>query len=39
MLGLKVQILDKGEKGGELKIVYRTLEQLDDVCRRLNRGA
>ncbi len=38
MLGLKVQILDKGEKGGELKILYRTLEQLDDVCRRLNRG-
>ena len=38
MLGLKVQILDKGEKGGELKIIYRTLEQLDDVCRRLNRG-
>jgi ParB family transcriptional regulator, chromosome partitioning protein len=39
MLGLKVQILDKGEKGGELKILYRTLEQLDDVCRRLNKGA
>jgi len=39
MLGLKVQILDKGEKGGELKILYSTLEQLDDVCRRLNRSA
>jgi ParB family chromosome partitioning protein len=39
MLGLKVQILDKGEKGGELKIIYRTLEQLDDVCRRLNKSA
>jgi len=39
MLGLKVQILDKGDKGGELKILYRTLEQLDDVCRRLNKGA
>jgi ParB family chromosome partitioning protein len=38
MLGLKVQILDKGENGGELKILYRTLEQLDDVCRRLNKG-
>ena len=37
MLGLKVQILDKGEKGGELRIIYRTLEQLDDVCRRLNK--
>jgi ParB family transcriptional regulator, chromosome partitioning protein len=39
MLGLKVQILDKGEKGGEMKIIYRTLEQLDDVCRRLNKSA
>ena len=39
MLGLKVQILDKGEKGGELKILYSTLEQLDDICRRLNRSA
>jgi len=39
MLGLKVQILDKGDKGGELKIIYRTLEQLDDVCRRLNKNA
>ena len=38
MLGLKVQILDKGSKGGELRIVYRTLEQLDDLCRRLNKG-
>jgi ParB family transcriptional regulator, chromosome partitioning protein len=39
MLGLKVQILDKGERGGEVKILYKTLEQLDDVCRRLNRSA
>ncbi len=37
MLGLKVEILDKGEKGGELRVVYKTLEQLDDVVRRLNR--
>ncbi len=36
MLGLKVQILDKGEAGGEMRIAYRTLEQLDDLCRRLN---
>jgi ParB family chromosome partitioning protein len=35
-LGLKVQILDKGDKGGELKIIYSTLEQLDDVIHRLN---
>ncbi|HUO92037.1 MAG TPA: ParB/RepB/Spo0J family partition protein [Rhizomicrobium sp.] len=38
MLGLKVHILDKGERGGEIKIVYKTLEQLDDVCRRLNKS-
>ncbi len=37
MLGLKVEILDKGEKGGELRIAYRTLEQLDDLIRRLNK--
>ena len=34
-LGLKVLINDKGEKGGELRIVYKSLEQLEDVCRRL----
>lgn len=34
VLGLRVEIAHKG-KGGELKIRYRTLEQLDDVCRRL----
>jgi len=38
MLGLKVQILDKGRKGGELRVEYRTLEQLDDVIRRLNKA-
>mgnify|MGYP002621564166 CR=1 FL=1 len=32
--GLKVTI-SHGQKGGELKIAYRTLEQLDDICRRL----
>lgn len=32
--GLKVTIAH-GQKGGELKIVYRTLEQLDELCRRL----
>ena len=35
-LGLKVNIVDKGRKGGELRIAYKTLEQLDDVCKRLN---
>ncbi|HTQ13182.1 MAG TPA: ParB/RepB/Spo0J family partition protein [Rhizomicrobium sp.] len=37
-LGLKVQILHKGEKGGELRIAYRSLEQLDDLIRRLNKA-
>lgn len=32
--GLKVTI-SHGQKGGELKIFYRTLEQLDEICRRL----
>jgi ParB family chromosome partitioning protein len=34
-LGLAVEILYKGDKGGEVKISYKTLEQLDEVCRRL----
>lgn len=38
VLGLKVEILDKGATGGTVRIVYRTLEQLDDICRRLNRS-
>jgi ParB family transcriptional regulator, chromosome partitioning protein len=33
-LGLKVAIAHK-ERGGRLEIKYRTLEQLEDVCRRL----
>ncbi|HEY1631047.1 MAG TPA: ParB/RepB/Spo0J family partition protein [Rhizomicrobium sp.] len=37
-LGLKVQILHKGEAGGEVRIAYKSLEQLDDLVRRLNRG-
>jgi len=38
MLGLKVQILHKGESGGEVRVAYKTLEQLDDLIRRLNRA-
>ncbi|MFQ5535221.1 MAG: ParB/RepB/Spo0J family partition protein [Sphingomonadales bacterium] len=38
-LGLKVMIADKPEKGGKVTISYRTLEQLDEVCRRLSLGA
>jgi ParB family chromosome partitioning protein len=36
-LGLKVQIRDKKKKGGEVRIAYRTLEQLDEIVRRLSR--
>lgn len=35
-LGLKVTVNHKGATGGELRIAYRTLEQLDDICRRLS---
>jgi ParB family transcriptional regulator, chromosome partitioning protein len=35
VLGLSVAIEHKG-KGGELRIRYKTLEQLDGLCRRLN---
>ena len=36
-LGLKVQLVDRRGKG-ELTIRYATLEQLDDLCRRLMRS-
>lgn len=36
-LGLKVQLADRGGKG-EITIRYGSLEQLDDLCRRLMRG-
>jgi ParB family chromosome partitioning protein len=34
-LGLTVEIAHKGDKGGMIMIHYKTLEQLDDVSRRL----
>jgi ParB family transcriptional regulator, chromosome partitioning protein len=34
VLGLGVSIMH-GARGGELRIKYRTLEQLDDICLRL----
>ncbi len=37
-LGLKVEIRDKDGKGS-LRIHYRTLEQLEDVCKKLAPGA
>jgi len=36
VLGLKVEIRGQGE-AGEVRIVYKTLEQLDDLCARLMR--
>ena len=38
ILGLKVEIAHKGASGGELRISYKTLEQLDDVIHRLSGG-
>lgn len=37
-LGLKVSIHPKGE-AGEVRIAYKTLEQLDDIAARLRRSA
>jgi ParB family chromosome partitioning protein len=37
ILGLAVRILDKAG-AGELRVSYQTLEQLDDLCRRLTRS-
>ena len=34
-LGLKVEIQHQGEAGGEVRISYQTLEQLDEICHRL----
>ena len=36
-LGLSVEVIDKGGVG-ELRVKYATLEQLDEVCRRLTRA-
>ena len=36
-LGLKVELSDKDGKG-QLTLRYGSLEQLDDLCRRLMRG-
>jgi ParB family chromosome partitioning protein len=33
-IGMKVSIAHK-DRGGDVRIAYRTLEQLDDLCRRL----
>ena len=38
LLGLVVKIVHKGDKGGEIRIRYRNLEQFDDLIRRLSNG-
>jgi ParB family transcriptional regulator, chromosome partitioning protein len=37
-LGLKVKVHDRGKKGGEVRVEYRTLEQLDEIARRLSKS-
>ena len=37
-LGLKVQIIHKGYKGGEIRVRYKSLEQLDELARRLSKA-
>ena len=37
MLGLEVEIVDRGG-AGEVKVRYASLEQLDEICRRLSRA-
>ena len=37
-LGLKVEINHRGASGGKVEVTYRSLEQLDEVCRRLQAG-
>ena len=36
-LGLAVTVCDRGRRGGTISIRYRSLEQLDDVLRRLEK--
>ncbi len=37
--GLKVAVRIDSKGAGELRIHYRSVEQLDDICRRLEEGA
>ncbi len=36
-LGMHVIVNDRGDKGGEVRVAYKTLDQLDEICRRLKR--
>ena len=35
-LGLSVRVRHQGETGGEVRIRYASLEQLDEICHRLS---
>ena len=37
-LGLKIEIRDRGASGGIVSIGYRSLEQLEEICKRLQSG-
>ena len=37
VLGLKVQIAHHGDKGGEVRISYKSLEQLEEIVHRLKK--
>lgn len=37
-LGLNVSISHRGETGGDVRVTYKTLEQLDLICKRLKGG-
>ena len=39
ILGMAVRIQRKGKKGGRLSVEWRSLEQLEDICRRLRGDA
>ncbi len=38
LLGLNVEIVHKGDKGGDIRISYKNLEQFDDLIRRLSKS-
>ena len=37
-LGFRVKVIDRNGKG-EVRAFYKTLEQLDEICRRLGRSS
>ena len=37
-LGLRVELRHGEKNRGEIRIKYRTLDQLDEICRKLESG-